>query len=64
MSSPSIDPSADRAAQPVDRVTTPRAAYAPPSVTELGGLAELTLGGIDGAVSDGFGTAGDSGPSI
>ncbi len=37
----------------------PLAAYAPPAVTELGGLAELTLGGIDGGLSDGWGTAGD-----
>lgn len=61
MSSPIIDPIADRAARPVDRTTTPRLAYAPPTVTELGGLTELTLGGIDGSLSDGFGTSGDTG---
>ncbi len=60
MSTPSIDSGADRApeaaAQPRSAPRTP-----PPTVTELGGLAELTLGGIDGAVSDGFGTSGDTG---
>lgn len=61
MSLPSIDPSADRAAQPANHVTTPRAAYVPPTVTELGGLAELTLGGVTGGPSDGFGFAGDTG---
>ncbi len=65
MSTPSIDP---RAGEPAPTTSgeqsAARAAYVAPSITELGGLAELTLGGIDGAVSDGFGTAGDSGPSI
>lgn len=35
--------------------------YTPPALRVLGTLTDLTLGGIDGADSDGFGTTGDEG---
>jgi hypothetical protein len=40
---------------------TPARPYTPPTIAVLGTLADLTLGGVTGAISDGFGNAGDEG---